>query len=88
VKENATHARHNQQGVTKTRGVVCNLCKDLVLQGGREARRGGGGGRPGGAGGMKEGSGYLRCENRQGYKATKEAHGHPVGGHLADPKVA
>ena len=56
-----------------------------MLQGGREAKRGGE--KPGG-GGIKEGPAYLRRENRQGYKATKEAHGHPVGGHLPDTKVA
>jgi len=37
---------------------------------------------------MKEGSCYLRGENREGYQATKEAHGHPVSSHLPDPKVA
>ncbi|KAA6424177.1 MAG: hypothetical protein FRX49_06136 [Trebouxia sp. A1-2] len=41
-----------------------------------------------GRGGGGEGSIYLRSENRQWYKATKEARGHPVSSKLADTKVA
>jgi len=85
VKNNATHARHNQQRVTNQSKLLSATSLSILCSKGRKAVAIG---EVGGIGGLEEGSSYLRCKNRQGYEATKEAHGHPVGGHLPDPKVA
>ncbi len=88
MKKNATHARHNQQGVTYQSELLSATCMRILWSKGEGKEDGGSGEVGGGEVGGKEGSSYLRRENRQGYKATKEAHRHPVGGHLPDPKVA
>ena len=85
VKNNAKHTQHNQQAATYQSGLLSATCARILCFKGEGRPEGG---ERGQEGGIKEGPAYLRRENRQGYKATEEAHGHPVGGHLPDTKVA